>query len=111
MFIAMNRFKVVRGSEDAFEEVWRKRKNRLDEMDGFVSFHLLRGPEAEDHTLYASHTTWSNRADFEAWTRSEQFRDAHKNAGQTKGLYLGHPQVEGFTAVLGADGPAVGPRD
>lgn len=100
MFIAMNRFKVARGSEEKFEEVWRKRENRLGEMDGFVSFHLLRGPEAEDHTLYASHTTWSSRANFEAWTKSEQFRDAHRNAGQTKGLYLEHPRVEGFTSIL-----------
>jgi hypothetical protein len=27
--------------------------------------HLLKGPEAEDHTLYASHTIWENRAVFE----------------------------------------------
>lgn len=30
MFVAMNRFRVVPGSEDAFEEVWRSRKSRLD---------------------------------------------------------------------------------
>jgi heme-degrading monooxygenase HmoA len=35
---------------------------------GFVKFHLLKGPEAEDHTLYASHTVWKDRATFEAWT-------------------------------------------
>jgi heme-degrading monooxygenase HmoA len=102
MFVAMNRFKVVRGSEEDFEEVWRNRRTRLDEMPGFISFHLLRGPEADDHTLYASHTIWSDRAQFEAWTRSQQFRDVHKEAGQNKPLYLGHPQFEGFTSVLGS---------
>lgn len=102
MFVAMNRFKVLKGQEAAFEEVWRGRGSRLDEMKGFVDFHLLRGPEAEDHTLYASHTIWSSRDDFEAWTRSQQFRDAHKDAGQNKPLYLGHPQFEGFTEVQGA---------
>jgi hypothetical protein len=35
---------------------------------GFVKFHLLKGPEVEDHTLYASHTVWKDRATFEAWT-------------------------------------------
>jgi heme-degrading monooxygenase HmoA len=30
-----------------------------------IEFHLLKGPEAEDHTLYASHTVWENRAVFE----------------------------------------------
>ncbi len=56
MFIAMNRFKVVKGEEGAFEAVWRSRKSRLDEMPGFRAFHLLRGPERDDHVLYASHS-------------------------------------------------------
>ena len=47
MFIAMNRFKVVKGEEEAFETVWSSRKTRLDEMKGFIAFHLLKGPEKE----------------------------------------------------------------
>lgn len=101
MFIAMNRFKVTPGKEEAFEAVWRGRDSRLGEMAGFRSFHLLRGPKAEDHTLYSSHTVWESREAFEAWTRSEQFRESHRNAGQNKGLYLGHPTFEGFESVLG----------
>ena len=96
MFIAMNRFRVAKGSEDAFEEVWLSRDTHLDKVPGFVEFHLLRGPEAEDHTLFASHTVWESRGAFEAWTRSEAFRAAHRNAGDNKPLYLGHPQFEGF---------------
>lgn len=100
MFIAMNRFRVVKGQEDAFEAVWRNRKTHLDDVEGFRSFHLLRGPAGEGHTLYASHTVWSDQAAFEAWTRSEQFRAAHKDAGQNKPLYEGAPIFEGFEAVL-----------
>ena len=102
MFVAMNRFKVVKGQESAFEAVWTGRETRLPEMPGFVSFHLLRGPAAEDHVLYASHTIWESRGAFEAWTRSEQFREAHKDAGKNKPLYLGPPAFEGFDAVSGA---------
>ena len=101
MYVEMNRFRVQRGSEEAFEGVWRDRKTRLDEMDGFVDFHLLRGPERDDHTLYASHTIWRDREAFEAWTRSEQFRAVHKSAGAHKPLYLGSPEFEGFTSVDG----------
>jgi heme-degrading monooxygenase HmoA len=96
MFIAMNRFRVAKGSEAAFERVWLSRDSHLDKVPGFVEFHLLRGPEAEDHTLYASHTVWENRAVFEAWTKSEAFRAAHSRAGDNKPLYLDHPQFEGF---------------
>jgi heme-degrading monooxygenase HmoA len=96
MFIAMNRFRVAKGSEAAFEQVWMSRDSHLDKVPGFVEFHLLKGPEAEDHTLYVSHTVWENRAAFEAWTKSEAFRAAHSRAGDNKPLYLDHPQFEGF---------------
>ncbi|MEM8688176.1 MAG: antibiotic biosynthesis monooxygenase [Pseudomonadota bacterium] len=100
MYIAMNRFKVTKGSEAHFEEIWRSRDRRLTEVDGFMDFRLLRGPEADDHTLFASHTIWRSHDDFVNWTRSQNFRDAHANAGDHKGLYLGHPQFEGFDVVL-----------
>jgi len=101
MFVAMNRFRVLPGAEEAFEEVWRSRNSRLEEMDGFRTFHLLRGPSTETHTLYASHTVWQDEAAFRAWTTSDQFREAHRSAGTNKPLYAGHPDFEGFTAVLG----------
>ena len=80
MFIAMNRFRIARGSEAAFEQVWLNRDSQLNKVPGFVEFHLLKGPEAEDHTLYASHTVWQSKAAFEAWTKSEAFRTAHARA-------------------------------
>jgi heme-degrading monooxygenase HmoA len=101
MFIAMNRFKVKKGSEEAFEKVWSSRETYLDRMQGFIEFHLLKGPEADDHTLYSSHTVWSSKATFEAWTKSEEFRKAHARAGNesTGPLYLEHPKFEGFEVV------------
>ena len=100
MFIAMNRFKIARGSEEVFEDLWRKRDSHLDGVPGFREFHLLKGPENEQCTLYASHTVWSSRKDFEAWTESESFRKAHAQARAPQGTYLGHPQFEGFEVVL-----------
>ena len=103
VFIAMNRFQVTKGSEEAFEKVWSSRESYLDRMKGFVEFHLLRGPAAEDHTLYSSHTVWQSKADFEAWTKSEEFRAAHARAGNSSSsapMYLGHPKFEGFQSVL-----------
>src|SRR5215471_17890671 len=92
MFVAMNRFKVVKGSEEAFEAVWKNRNSTLSGMKGFRDFHLLRGPlnEAEGYTLFASHTLWASEADFIAWTKSENFRAAHRGAGENKPLYVGH---------------------
>ena len=99
MFIAMNRFQVLPGEEKAFEDVWLSRDTFLDQVPGFIEFHLLRGETQEDHTLFSSHTVWRSRADFEAWTRSDAFRQAHRNAGDNKPLYLGHPKFEGFDVI------------
>lgn len=100
MYIAMNRFRITPGEEANFEEVWRTRDTHLEGVPGFKEFQLLRGPEREDHTLYASHSVWESRDAFEAWTKSEAFRAAHRNAGDNKGMYLGHPEFEGFEVAV-----------
>lgn len=98
----MNRFKVSKENQDAFEDMWAKRESYLDAMPGFVSFYLLKGAEAEDHILYSTHTVWATKADFMGWTKSEAFAKAHARAGQATGprLFMGHPAFEGFEAVL-----------
>jgi len=108
MYIAMNRFKVAKGSEEAFEKLWLSRESYLHELPGFIVFHLLKGPEREDHTLYSSHTVWRSYADFENWTKSEQFRRAHAKAGdgRIRPLYLGHPEFEGFHVIQEVKPPA-----
>ena len=107
MFIAMNRFRVVPGHEEAFEAMWANRKGRLAEVPGYVEFHMLKGPKAADHSLYASHAVWATEEHFQAWTKSEQFRESHRNAGQPrpKPIYLGHPEFEGFETVLSETNP------
>ena len=102
MFVAMNRFRIAPGAEADFEEMWRSRDSRLAEVEGFLDFKLLKGPAAGDHTLYVSHSMWRDRAAFEAWTRSGQFRRAHATAGDAKPMYLGPPQFEGFESVVEA---------
>jgi heme-degrading monooxygenase HmoA len=99
MFLTMNRFRVHEGHEAAFEEVWRTRDSHLKSVDGFVTFHLLRGEAADGVRLYASHTAWRDKPAFEAWTRSEAFRAAHKGARSQSGMYDGPPVLETFESV------------
>ena len=74
-------------------------RHHLDRVPGFLEFHLLRGPERDDHVLYSSHTVWASKEAFTAWTQSEHFRAAHRDAGADKPLYLGHPEFEGFEVL------------
>ncbi|MEC7974123.1 MAG: antibiotic biosynthesis monooxygenase [Pseudomonadota bacterium] len=100
MYIAMNRFKIALGREQDFEGIWQKRETHLDNVDGFLEFHLIKGTSEDTHTLYASHSTWKSQEDFTNWTKSEEFRKAHKGAGEHSDIYLGHPVFEGFEVII-----------
>ncbi len=100
MYIAMNRFKIIKGKENDFEQIWRSRDSHLESVPGFKKFHLIKGSAEEDFTLYASHSVWESRDAFISWTKSESFRLAHQGAGKHVGIYIGHPVFEGFEVVI-----------
>jgi len=100
MYIAMNRFRIAPGHEQDFIDIWKNRETHLESVPGFKEFHLLQGATDENHTLFASHAIWESQADFENWTKSEAFRKAHANAGSSREIYLGPPQLELFDVVI-----------
>ena len=101
MYIAMNRFKVKKHRTDDFENIWKNRDSYLNEMPGFQAFHLLQGPEHEDHILYSSHTVWDSHQHFKDWTTSEAFRKAHANAGTSfEPETIDQPNFEGFQVII-----------
>ena len=100
MYIAMNRFKIVKGREIDFERIWKERDSHLKDVIGFKEFHLVKGNSEDAYTLYASHSVWESEDFFLNWTKSEAFRLAHKGAGQHSDLYIGHPVFEGFKVVI-----------
>lgn len=99
MYLTMNRFRVRLGQEEAFEAMWVNRDSHLASVDGFASFHLLRGDVDGDARLYISQSAWRDEASFLAWTKSEAFRAAHKNAKSSGEMYDGPPVLELFTSV------------
>ena len=96
----MNRFKIVLGKENEFENVWKSRDTHLDGVKGFKNFNLIKGETNEEYSLYSSHSTWESEEDFINWTKSEAFRLAHKNAAQQIHLYLCTPNFEVFKVVF-----------
>lgn len=75
MYIAMNRFQVIRGKEDEFETIWKSRDKHLAEVSGFKEFHLLKGHQEENYTLYASHTVWST---YDSYRKYSKLYEKHK---------------------------------
>ena len=101
LYIAMNRFRIAAGFEDGFEEVWRTRDSKLDDVPGFKEFKMLRGAELEGGgTLFISHSVRESYNAFKAWTESDAFKAAHGKSRAPEGTYLGHPDFEGFKVVI-----------
>ena len=96
----MNRFKIVIGKEKEFEDVRKTRDTHLDGVQGFKNFNLIKGDTNKEYSLYSSHSTWESKESFINWTKSENFRLAHKNAAQHRHLYLSPPDFEGFEVVF-----------
>ncbi len=96
MFVAMNRFVVVPGQEEAFEARWRDRETYLGDVPGFVRFALLCSDRQGE---YLSHSTWESREAFDAWTRSEAFTLGHRQ-GSLQGILAEHPEVSLYEGLF-----------
>lgn len=101
MYLAMNRFRVIKEKSSDFEHMWLGRDSELPDNKGFVEFRLLKGPELDEYNVYSSHTFWESEEDFVAWTKSESFRRAHARpkSGKAEKMTLGHPNFEGFNTL------------
>ena len=99
-YIAMNQFSILDDRHEEFEQVWKSRERHLKEMKGFLNFQLLKGDAKEGQRVYISHSTWSSKNDFLAWTESEQFQKAHQNARTPQGIIQGPPRFSGYEVIL-----------
>ena len=77
-FVAINVLTVPAGSGDTLEQRFAARAGSVESADGFERFELLRPVEGTgDYLVY---TRWRSRADFDAWTASQQFARGHAEA-------------------------------
>jgi heme oxygenase (mycobilin-producing) len=77
-FVAINYIACTPEYRERFEQLFATRAQAIDRMPGFISFELLK-PAAEDgDSPYLIMTHWERRADFEAWTQSEEFVEGHR---------------------------------
>lgn len=102
-YIAMNNFRVALEQAEQFEARWRHRQSFVHNSPGFVSFRLLRGEVRDAAVYYVSHATWTSKAAFEDWTKSDSFVQAHRRDPLPKGIVLGPPQLECFDVVVAND--------
>ena len=93
MIIVSNRIPVNPEHSDAFEQTFKNRAGMVDGMPGFIAFNLLRPDNPEDP--YVVMTFWEDKASYENWVNSEEFKAGHARSGTLPSdAFLGHPKLE-----------------
>lgn len=82
MFVVSNRIMVNPGFEDAFAERFRQRAGQVEKQPGFVSLQVLK--PAREGAPWVVMTHWQDKAAFEAWVESEDFKLAHREQSLPK---------------------------
>ena len=115
MIVVTNRIPVAEGHEIDFEDRFRKRVHLVDQSPGFVRNEVHRPrpmkfsheeggfvPDPEGEGYYEVKTWWRSLEDFVAWTKSEAFREAHKNRAP-KEMFRGPNVLEIHECFLSTD--------
>ena len=76
MIVVANRIPVAKGYEKEFEKRFERRFGAVDHMPGFIRNEILR-PITSEYYIVMTH--WESKAAFEAWTQSDEFKQAHSN--------------------------------
>lgn len=105
MYIVTNRVPVAPDSREAFEERFRHRAGQVEQQPGFVRMEVLR-PDSDD-TPYVVQTAWRDRAAFEAWIGSDDFKAAHANP-LPKDAFAGEGRLEAFEVIISAQAAVAG---
>ncbi len=90
MVVVQNRVPVAEGYEEDFLDRFRTRKGLVDGQPGFIRNLVLR-PVKGDHFIVL--TFWKSQEDFQAWTESDAFQEAHSRV-PPKEMFKGHGQLE-----------------
>lgn len=102
--VKINAIRVPEGMGEMIEQRFAARGDAMNEVEGFLSFELLRPAAGEDR--YFVYTRWETEEAFQAWRESQRFAESH--AGQTaapEGHGGGHPGggEGGGPVAMGAD--------
>lgn len=72
--VVSNRIPVAKGWEPEFERRWAERKWTIARLPGFVRTEVMRPVKGD---FYVVMTHWRSMEDFERWTESDAFQEAH----------------------------------
>lgn len=96
MIAVINRLPVKVGMADQVVERFANGQGFVQEFPGFVSMEVLRS-EADDEVMVI--TRWRDKAAFDSWVQSDEFKRVHGRGGGS-GLLRGHPQMGTYEVAV-----------
>ncbi|WP_019908583.1 heme oxygenase [Paenibacillus sp. HW567] len=87
MIIVNNTSQIAKGQAslliDRFDKV-----GKVESMEGFLGLEVLLNEKPADYDEVTISTRWNSKEDFQSWTRSEAFREAHSHRDGTPAYIL-----------------------
>lgn len=74
-FVVMNNIPVTEEGMPVFENHFKERQGKVDQMPGFQAFRLLRPTSGN---VYVVLTQWASKKDYDLWKDSDAFNEAHQ---------------------------------
>ncbi|GAB3790115.1 antibiotic biosynthesis monooxygenase family protein [Virgibacillus kimchii] len=84
-YVVMNNITVTKDGRAPFEDRFKRRKNKVEDMPGFQAFRFLRPKKGNTYVVM---TQWNSVSDFENWKESDQFKKAHKDQSTKPPAYF-----------------------
>ncbi|MCG7897259.1 MAG: antibiotic biosynthesis monooxygenase [Candidatus Thiodiazotropha weberae] len=100
MFIVANRVPVTEAFEEMFEARFQARSGQIEKQPGFVRMQVLKPSDPD--TPYIVLTSWQDKAAFENWVGSDDFRQAHANP-MPKEAFAGEGAIEMHEVIIEAE--------
>lgn len=95
-FVVMNNIPVTDDNRPIFEDRFRNRSRKIEVMPGFVAFRLLKPLRGNTYIVF---TQWQKKKDYDLWTESEQFKQAHDNKMRKPAYYGDRPFLHTYYLI------------
>ncbi|MES9991537.1 MAG: antibiotic biosynthesis monooxygenase [Candidatus Thiodiazotropha sp.] len=100
MYIVANRVPVAEGYQQMFEQRFRNRAGQIEKQPGFVRMQVLK-PD-KPGLPYIVLTSWQDKASFEGWVGSDDFKTAHANP-MPKEAFDGEGAIEMHQVIISTE--------
>lgn len=97
MFVAISRFTLAKGMNEAVDAAFRNRPHLVDQAPGFVRMSVMK-PVDRVHEYWLV-TYWQQESDFRAWHRSEAYHASHSGIPGGLKLLPGSTEISYFEVI------------